>query len=311
MLMETPVRPKKDRLYGQKTLKVVGILEEMEVDEIKKSVDIVELFESFGVKLKQTGKGFQGLCPFHEDTTPSLSVSREKRLFHCFSGKCGAEGSVVDAVMNFKNTDFKGAMAYLKSLKPSAVVTKPAIKKEEPKKAVIEVIDLNLVVEHYQRKLFENPQALDYLTKRGLTKSDLFKAFQIGFSDGSLISMLSEGQKEALKDAGILNDKGNEHFYNCITFPIFDEAGQPVGIYGRSINEESSVKHLYLKGQHKSVFNRKASKVYDEIILTECIIDALSLIETGFENVQSIYGTKGFTDEHLKILKDDRVKLSS
>jgi DNA primase len=79
-------------------------------------------------------------------------------------------------------------------------------------------------------------------------------------------------------------------------------------MYGRNIDDTAKTKHLYLKGKHRSVFNRKASKVYDEIILTESIIDALSLNEMGIENVQAIYGTNGFTEEHLQILKDDRVK---
>ena len=107
---------------------------------------------------------------------------------------------------------------------------------------------------------------------------------------------------------GILSTQGREIFYNCLVFSIFDDNENTVGIYARNINDTAKVKHLYLKGKHKGVFNRKASKVYDEIILTESIIDALSLIETGFDNVQSVYGINGFTDEHLQTLKDDRVK---
>jgi DNA primase len=286
---------------------VSGILEEFEKDDIKKNIDIIELFNSFNVELKKVGKNFMGLCPFHEDHNPSLSVDREKGLYNCFG--CGESGDVFDLVEKMKGLNFVEAKDYLKGFRGAVSVQVPlgvSKPKAEPKKA--EAIDLNQIVEHYHKKLFESSQALDYLTKRGLTKPDLYKAFQIGFADGSLLPMLSEGQKEALKETGILNDKGREHFFNCITFPIFDDTGAVVGFYGRDISEGSTFKHRYLKGQHKSVFNRKASKVYDEIILTECIIDALSLIELGIENVQSIYGTKGFTDEHLKILKDDRVK---
>ena len=70
----------------------------------------------------------------------------------------------------------------------------------------------------------------------------------------------------------------------------------------KAINEKAKLPHRYLKGKHKGIFNRKASKIYDEIILTESIIDALSLIQIGIENTQSIYGTNGFTEEHLQIL---------
>jgi len=93
----------------------------------------------------------------------------------------------------------------------------------------------------------------------------------------------------------------------CIVFPVIPEHGNVGEIYGRSITGRNP-KHRYLKGKHEGIFHRKASRVYDEIILTECIIDALSLIRLGIVNVQSIYGKNGFTEEHLKTLKDDRVK---
>ena len=103
----TGMPPKKDPLRGQKTLKVSNFLEEFEVDDIKRKVDIVELFESFGVKLSGKDGNYIGLCPFHEDHKPSLSVDRDQGLFNCFSGKCRAKGSVVDAVKNFKRHGFQ------------------------------------------------------------------------------------------------------------------------------------------------------------------------------------------------------------
>jgi len=312
--METPIipgdAPRKDKLHGQKTLRVRGFLEEFEVDDIKRKVDIVELFESFGVKLSGKDGNYTGLCPFHEDHTPSLSVDREQGLFNCFSGKCKAKGSVVDAVMNFKNTDFKGAMSYLKGFKPVVVrpsVSVPAIperKKPEP----VEAIDLKVISGYYHKQLFDHSEALEYLRKRGLANPALYERFQIGYSDGSLNQVIGESQRQALTEAGIFSEKGKEHFLNCLVFPIMDENQNVVSFYGRDIDDSSGFKHRYLKGPHKGVFNRKASKVYDEIILAECIIDALSLIETGFENVQAVYGTNGFMDEHLEILKTDRVK---
>ena len=127
-----------------------------------------------------------------------------------------------------------------------------------------------------------------------------------------------ERSKEKSSNKSVFLSEGilKEHFLNCLTFPILDDNGNVVSYYGRCIKDDSTVgersrtiKHRYLKGNHKGVFNRKVSKVYDEIVLTESIIDALSLIESGLENVQSIYGTNGFTDEHLEILKADRVKI--
>jgi DNA primase len=168
------------------------------------------------------------------------------------------------------------------------------------------------VIKHYQKNL--NKEALNYLDKRGLNNPEIINRFKIGYCNNSLLSKLSEAQKETLKDLGILkaNSKTNEYFEafnDCLTIPILDENDNPVSIYGRSIKDDSNYPHLYLSGKHKGVFNAKASKVYAEIILTESIIDALSLIKMGFQNVQACYGVNGFTDEHLEKLKEDNVRL--
>jgi 5S rRNA maturation endonuclease (ribonuclease M5) len=189
-------------------------------------------------------------------------------------------------------------------------------------------ISLTEIAGYYHKRLYDNQNALEYLKSRGLIKPELYARFQIGFApapsgvegDGTLLEKISDRQKEELRELGVLRADGKEHFADYLTFPIISDNDQIVGMYGRYVNAPSpaplsgrgdrgeGTKHLYLKGKHRGVWNRKASKVYDEIILTESIIDALSLIELGFENTQSIYGTNGFTEEHLRILKDDRVK---
>jgi DNA primase catalytic core len=326
----TGMPPKKDPLKGQKTLKVTGFLEEFEKDDIKKNIDIVELFAYFNVKLTKSGKGFKGTCPFHNDSkTPSLSVSREKGgVYHCFG--CGEDGDAFSLVEKIKGFNFKDSLKFLKDWRglssyspisadlPLAVVSlNDGGKPPESPNVLIQsdderIKDLNTVKNYYHKKLYDYPEAIEYLKKRGLTNAEHYERFQVGFAGGSLLSIIGEKQRQSLTEAGILNDKGFEHFKNCLIFPILDDTGAPdgqtVSFYGRDIDDNSNFKHRYLKGKHRGVFNRKASKVYDEIVLTESIIDALSLIETGLENVQAIYGTNGFTDEHLEILKADRVK---
>ena len=265
-----------------------------------------------------------GLCPWHEDHTPSLSVDREKGLYNCFG--CGEAGDAFDLVEKMKGYDFKEALVYLKNFKggvpqgygvkaaaPSPVSFAMGVEKKSGSEPVIErsiesCASLNTIRDYYRKRLFDHPEALEYLKKRGFSNPALYERFQIGFADGGLNLMIGESQKQALTEVGILNEKGIEHFLNCLVFPILDDNQNVVSFYGRDIYDSSGFKHRYLKGPHKGVFNRKASKVYDEIILAECVIDALSLIETGFENVQAIYGANGFTEEHLEILKSDRVK---
>ncbi len=162
--------------------------------------------------------------------------------------------------------------------------------------------------EYYHGRLYRNTEALEYLEKRGLKHGELFERFEVGFADGSLLGRVSKAQKEQLKELGILRENGHEHMRGCITVPLYDTKGHTVGLYGRSIKENRRTPHLYLRGGRRGIFNRKASKVYDEIIPTESIIDAMSLVAMGLENVQALYGVNGFTEEHLKVLKQDRVK---
>jgi DNA primase catalytic core len=314
----------KDRLQGVKTLNVTGILDEFDKDAVVAAVDFVALFKSFGVKLVKKGKSYMGVCPWHKDLNPSLSVDPVKKLYHCFG--CGESGDAITLVEKMKGYSFKEALSYLRNL-PALYTTNEFGTKtfysgkntqtETTPRTLHDAghvtenhfthINLSVVAEYYKKKLPYSDDARDYLQKRGLDAA-LFMRFNVGYADDSIASIVGDEQREDLVDIGILDSKYREHFSGCVVFPITDELGNVVGMYGRSINDSRKTKHLYLPGAHKGIFNRKASKVYNEIILTESIIDALSLVALGFENTQSLYGTNGFTQEHLQILKDDRVK---
>ena len=112
-----------DRLKGQKTLKVAGLLEEFEKDDIKKDIDIIKLFNHFGIELKKKGKNHTGLCPWHDDTNPSLSVDQEKGLYNCFG--CGESGDAFTLVEKMKGYDFKESLSFLKEWRKSPELTVP------------------------------------------------------------------------------------------------------------------------------------------------------------------------------------------
>jgi len=305
-----------DRLKGKKTLRVDDFLHEFEKDDIKAGVDIVELFEEFGVKLTKKGKNHLGRCPWHDDKDPSLSVDGEKGLYNCFG--CGESGDVFSLVEKMKGCGFKEALEFLRkrkgtvppAVKPTkkiAAAPSAAAKRADPKTVHKQIYTLTDITEYYHKKLYENKAALSYLEGRGLTNKELYVRFKLGYADGSLLTVCTNGQWEALKTLGIIRDKGGEHFHGCVTFPILDEQERAVSLYGRKTGKAKTA-HLYLPGPHQGVFNRKASRVYDEIIVTESIIDALSLVQLDLKNVQSSYGTQGFTEEHVKLLQDDLVK---
>jgi len=308
-----------DRLGGVKTLKVSGFLDEFEKDEIKKRVDILSLFSSFGVAYEKKGRSHMAKCPWHDDDTPSLSIDGIKGLYNCFG--CGESGDIFDLVQKMEGIEFKESLKYLKEYDGSSVASSLPSKMEEvpknedippsaqPKGGSLKSVDLDRVMEFYQKSLSSSKEPVSYLEQRGITP-EVLSRFSVGYSNGKLKDLVSSDQKKELKQIGIFNEKGYESFKDSVVFPFYDSVGKVTGLYGRKLASSAKVKHLYLKGPHRGLLNRKAASVYrEEIILTESIIDALSLIQLGIENVIPCYGTNGFTDKHLSLLKDERVKL--
>jgi len=314
------------------TLQVGGFLDEFEKDEVKRNMDILSLFSSFGIKLQKKGNSHMGLCPFHDDKEPSLSVDQAKGLFHCFG--CGESGDVFDFVMKMKGIGFREALSYLKndSFEPQESKTVeaqlPAEELPEPEESnpeaveedsegseyieqplAVDEIKLNTVSEYYHTQLSKYPEAVEYLENRKLLDWELLNRLYIGYAPGNLREKIGARQYKMLKDSGVFTDKGKEAFAGCITFPLLDSSGKVVGIYGRKISNRSKVQHLYLKGPHRGLFNGKAFKAYPErIIFTESIIDTLSLMVAGVQNVVPLYGSNGLTPDHETALKDARTK---
>ncbi len=267
-----------------------------------KRLNLPEILQSKGISVKKNGNGsYIGLCPFHDDKNPSLSISEKNGiwLWHCFG--CHKGGTLID-FLRYEGKSFKDIYSEYGDSLP-ANTNYP----DEPARDFDIRQVLTQLIQFYHNSLKENTPAQAYLESRGLLDKDLIDTFKIGYCDGSSAKLLpsSEPIIFQLKDLGILNDKGNECFYKSITVPIFDDNGQLAGLYGRNIDRKQ---HLYLKGPHKGVFNHRVFKSADEIILTESIIDALSLYNAGFKNVTASYGTSGWTESHLKLLRESDIK---
>src|SRR4030042_3698138 len=168
-------------------------------------------------------------------------------------------------------------------------------------------LDPNAIIEFYHKKLYENPEALKCLEKIGLKKQANYERFKIGYADGSILNSLSKKQIELLKKLNLIGEDNAEYFINCIIFPIFNENGKASCVYGIDILTNEFLKPIYMD-KEIPVFNEKASKVYDEVILTENILEALSLIELEIENVISINDSSNITARHIKFMQDNRVK---
>jgi len=279
-----------------------------EIESIKQAHDLKAVIESYGVTLKKKGSNYVGLCPFHKEKTPSFTVNPKTNLYHCFG--CDAGGDVIGFICKKDDISFREAVEKLQGRKVDhKPVKKTAKESSAPESSINRTHLLNRVVSFYHKTFCEDPRAREYMRTRGIADNAIFADFTIGYSNGTLLNTIpDEGDiREALKDIGILNEKGNEMFYGCAVFPILDENKDAVGLYGRRITDGETA-HFYLPGPRRGVFNFQAAKRSKSIILTEKIIDALTLYNAGFKDVIPCYGVNGFTPDLLDLLIRSQVK---
>jgi len=295
---------------------------ESEIDRLRTAVDLTRLVEADGHTLKRTGKDWACTCPFHDgDHEPSLIVSPDKNLFHCFA--CGAAGSPIDWVMRRRGVAFRRAVELLRAELGDADAASSA---DLPKAAATRVLDplplgaddaalLREVVEFYHGTLRTAPEALAYLEKRGLAHPELIDTFQLGYANRTLASRLPEKQIKSgaairgqLQRLGVLRASGHEHLAGSLVIPVFDAADNVAELYGRKLanqQREGTPLHLYLPGPHRGVFNLAGIRGASDVILCEALIDALTFWCAGYRNVTSAFGVGGFTDELLQALVDN------
>ena len=284
-----------------------------ELEHLKRNIDLAALVRSKGIELKPHGsKDLVGLSPFTDEKTPSFIVTPHKNLWHCMSS--GKGGTVIDFLMQHDGLSFRHAVELLKEQNPqlfggAGVVAKTTVPKLEAPVS-FDADDhalMNQVLDYYQERLQATPAALEYLKKRGLHDPEALKRFRIGYADRTLgLRLPHKNRKDGeeirtrLTKLGLYRETGHEHFNGCLVFPIFDEQGHVQEVYGRKTvqKQKNGIHHLYLPGPHRGIWNPACLKSPD-IILTESIIDALTFWVHGFHNVTCIYGTEGFTDDHL------------
>jgi len=281
-----------------------------DLTRLKQSIDLVAVVQSRGVKLVKQGKDFVGLCPFHQEKTPSFHVTPAKNLFHCLG--CHAGGSVIDFIMRQDGLTKSEAIAWLKENSGATFATPPAAPAAPAK--MLNPQDagtlLQRVVTFYHRTLRKDAGGMAYLKQRNLTDAGMLEVFQVGYSNGTLHQALPKSGAliQSLKTLGVLNARGQEHFRGCITVPIFDATGNVAGIYGRKAGPSSNAaapQHLYLPGPHRGVWNGTAAKINQTLFITEAILDGMSLWQAGFKNVIALYGANGWTDDHEKLLREN------
>lgn len=291
---------------------------DVELEQLKARVDLVALIEANGVPLKKRGKSYQGCCPFHEDKTPSFTVTPAKQLWHCFG--CGEGGDAIRFVQKREGLSFREAIKVLHtaqglpSVEPSPAaagkLVAPVLRTAQQASPLVALSDveryklLGRVARFYHQRCLDRPEGLQYLVKqRGIKNVALLRDYQIGLADGSLLEALPQDDEriERFKAIGVLTERGREFFTGCLVFPLFDANGNVVNLYGRKLHD-GEVNHWYLPGPKVGLWNYQAAKRATALLLSESVIDALTLIDRGMADVLPCYGVGGLTDDQLALL---------
>ena len=285
------------------------------IDDLLNRVDIVEVVGR-RVPLKKAGKDYQSRCPFHDEKTPSFTVSADKQFYHCFG--CGAHGSAIGFLMEYDSLDFVAAVEELAE-QAGLEVPREASRHQGPDPGPLYSL-LEQAAGYYQRQLREHPQAgqaIDYLKGRGLS-GDIAAAYGIGFAPSGWDNLLQNlGQSPAaihqLREAGLISDSENkryDRFRRRIMFPIRDARGRVIGFGGRVLDKEDSPK--YLNSPETPVFHKgrelyglyeakQALRKVDRLLVVEGYMDVVALAQFGIRNCVATLGT-ATTREHLELI---------
>ncbi len=275
------------------------------IDDVRQSNDIVDVISQY-VRLKRSGRNYFGLCPFHNEKSPSFSVSPEKQIFHCFG--CGVGGNVFTFLTKIEGINFVEAVQLLAE---RANIQLPTLEnnvdsaKEALKAKVYKVNEFT--AKYYHENLYrpESKMAQEYIKKRKLSNETL-KSFQIGFS-GKFDELYKELKKQGFEDREILesglvnkNERGQyiDRYRNRLMFPICDVRGRVIAFGGRVLDDtkpkyiNSPENIVYSKGRH--LYGLNVAKKYDikkRLLIVEGYMDVVSLHQRDIHNVVASLGT--------------------
>ncbi|MEA4877195.1 MAG: DNA primase [Aminobacterium sp.] len=281
---------------------------------IKERLDIVDVVGDY-VRLHKTGKNFKGLCPFHQEKTPSFIVSPDRQTFHCFG--CGEGGDIFSFIMKIEGLDFREALEIL-ARKAGVTLSVPSVSgKSEDKRSLFDIMELSLL---FYRTALKEPGgriALHYLNKRDITPEDA-SMFELGWAPSSWDSLWSHLKKEktSLKEAldcGLVIEgtKGvYDRFRGRIIFPIRDVSGKLLAFGGR-VTDGDGAKYinspeglLYSKRQNLYLLHVAKQEIREKkrAILVEGYMDAIRLHLSGYKETIASLGT-ALTEDQARLLK--------
>ncbi len=279
------------------------------IENLLATVDIVDVVEKY-VPLKRSGANFVGVCPFHDDSHPSMSVSSKLGIFHCFS--CKAGGNAIKFIQDYEKISFPEAVEKLAGMYNFALqYTGAKVQERSEEKKVLGILNA-----YYQSCLYQNPAAVKYLHERGLSDATIRK-FGLGYA-GASAQTIRVLQNEEIPPQDALNAgavKQNERglyasFIERITFPIYNHASKLVGFGGRTISDNPA---KYVNSPQCALFDKskifyafdlakKSAIAKKTLIITEGYMDVIMLHQAGIDNAVAVLGT-ALTPAHLPLIK--------
>ena len=287
------------------------------IEEVRSKNDIVDVVSQY-VRLTKKGNSYFGLCPFHNEKTPSFSVTPGKQMYYCFG--CGAGGNVFNFIMEYENYTFGEALKHLADRAgvelPKIEYSRDVRQKAQEKAELLEINKQAAQYFYYQLRTEKGQTGLDYLKNRGLSEETMRK-FGLGYSDragGGLYRYLkAKGYPDdRLRESGLFNvDERHgmyDKFWNRVIFPIMDVNNRVIGFGGRVMGD---AKPKYLNSPETKIFDksrnlyglniaRTTRKKY--LILCEGYMDVISMHQAGFTNAVASLGT-ALTSGHASLLK--------
>ncbi len=289
------------------------------IDDLISRTDIVELIDS-SLQLKKTGKNYSARCPFHDEKTPSFTVSPDKQFYHCFG--CGAHGTAIGFLMEYERLSFIEAVELLAN---RAGVQIPRSNNSLTNSSHTNNYELleqsNLFFQKQLREHPENQSAINYLKERGLS-GETAKHFDIGFAPpgwNNLLNALGTSSKkqDTLVELGLIikNDAGKlyDRFRNRIIFPIKDNRGRTIAFGGRTIDPSDNPK--YLNSPESSVFHKskelyglweakQARRRLEKLLIVEGYMDVVMLTQHGINYAVATLGTAATTQHVERLLRN-------
>jgi len=295
----------------------VARIADSSVESVKAAADIVEVI-SGRTQLRRSGARFTGLCPFHDERTPSFSVSPEKGLYYCFG--CGAAGDAVSFVEETEGVDFVGAIEWLAQRFNIPLEYEQASPEQDARRRRRDRLYavLDAAASFYERYLWESQAGADaraYLASRGL-EEEVCREYRIGLAArGSTLARKAVERgftRQELAGAGLVNRRGNDYFQGRLLFPIADARGRVVGFQARRLREDDPLQAKYVNSPEGELF-RKGDLLYgldrartaiareERALVVEGNTDVLALRQAGLGPVAASMGT-ALTDRQLKEL---------